>query len=69
MWLFSSIPQLCRGTDISKCLKETLGIRDNENRLYFHLIFVCLFVVVAVAVFCSFFNTVLGFSYLVAFGL
>ena len=26
---------ICRGTDISKCLSESLGIRDNESRLYF----------------------------------
>ena len=26
---------ICRGTDISKCFSESLGIRDNENRLYF----------------------------------
>ena len=25
-----------RGTDISKCFRESLGIRDNESRLYFH---------------------------------
>ena len=25
---------ICRGTDISKCFKESLGIRDNESRLY-----------------------------------
>ena len=24
----------CRGTDISKCFSESLGIRDNESRLY-----------------------------------
>ena len=24
-----------RGTDISKCFRESLGIRDNESRLYF----------------------------------
>ena len=24
----------CRGTDISKCFREFLGIRDNESRLY-----------------------------------
>ena len=24
---------ICRGTDISKCFSETLGIRDNESRL------------------------------------
>ena len=26
---------ICRGTDISKCLSESLGIRDNESRLYY----------------------------------
>ena len=25
---------ICRGTDISKCFRESLGIRDNEVRLY-----------------------------------
>ena len=25
----------CRGTDISKCFSESLGIRDNASRLYF----------------------------------
>ena len=25
---------ICRGTDISKCFNESLGIRDNESRLY-----------------------------------
>ena len=25
---------ICRGTDISKCSSEYLGIRDNEIRLY-----------------------------------
>ena len=39
MWLFnllfSSLSTLiCRGTDISKCFSESLGIRDNESRLY-----------------------------------
>ena len=28
---------ICRGTDISKCFSESLGIRDNESRLYFIL--------------------------------
>ena len=26
---------ICRGTDISKCFSESLGIRDNESRLYY----------------------------------
>ena len=26
---------ICRRTDISKCFSESLGIRDNESRLYF----------------------------------
>ena len=30
----NSATQICRDTDISKCLKETLGIQDNESRLY-----------------------------------
>ena len=28
---------ICRGTDISKCFSESLGIRDNESRLYFNI--------------------------------
>ena len=27
----------CRGTDISKCFSESLGIRDNESRLYMNI--------------------------------
>ena len=27
---------ICRGTDISKCFSESLGIRDNESRLYLY---------------------------------
>ena len=39
MWLFEyffpeSANLICRGTDISKYLIESLGIRDNESRLY-----------------------------------
>ena len=30
---------ICRGTDISKYFSESLGIRDNESRLYFILYF------------------------------
>ena len=29
---------ICRGTDISKCFSESLGIRDNESRLYMYLV-------------------------------
>ena len=41
MWLFSLLfsslsTLICRGTDISKCLSESLGIRDNESQLYFY---------------------------------
>ena len=25
---------ICRGTDILKCVRESLGIRDNERQLY-----------------------------------
>ena len=28
---------ICRGTDISKCFSESLGIRDNESRLYLQI--------------------------------
>ena len=39
MWLFelfflSLANLICRGTDISKYFRESLGIRDNESRLY-----------------------------------
>ena len=30
---------ICRGTDISKCFNESLGIRDNESRLYLQTYF------------------------------
>ena len=29
---------ICRGTDISKCFSESLGIRDNESRLYINCV-------------------------------
>ena len=31
----SSANLICRGTDISKCFRESLGLRDNENRMYY----------------------------------
>ena len=39
MWLLdlfflNSVNLICRGTDISKYFRQSLGIRDNENRLY-----------------------------------
>ena len=33
-WLKLGFVRPCRGTDISKCFRESLGIRDNESRLY-----------------------------------
>ena len=33
--LLSSANLICRSTDISKFLIESLGFRDNESRLYF----------------------------------
>ena len=27
-----------RGTDILKCFRESLGLRDNESRLYFNIL-------------------------------
>ena len=34
IFLLNSANLICRGTDISKCLGESLGLRDNESRLY-----------------------------------
>ena len=34
----TSATLIFRGTDISKYSRESLGIRDNESRLYFNLI-------------------------------
>ena len=34
----TSATLICRGTDISKCFRVSLGIRDNENRLYCHFL-------------------------------
>ena len=34
---------ICRSTDISKCFMESLGVRDNESRLYIcTLLYVCI---------------------------
>ena len=33
----TSATLICRGTDISKCFRESLGIRDNESRLYMYM--------------------------------
>ena len=33
---------ICQSTDISKCFSESLGIRDNESRLYFFTIWATL---------------------------
>ena len=34
----TSTTLICRGTDISKCFRESPGIRDNESRLYVYLL-------------------------------
>ena len=39
MWLIelfflNSANLICRGTDISKYFRESVGIRDNEGRMY-----------------------------------
>ena len=34
-FFLTSANLICRGTDISKYFRESLGIRDNESRLYF----------------------------------
>ena len=44
MWLFelfflNSENLIGRGTDISKHLRESLEIRDNESRLYFGILY------------------------------
>ena len=33
-FIYIFLTLICRGTDISKCVSESLGIRDNEVRLY-----------------------------------
>ena len=33
----TSATLIFRGKDISKCFRESLGIRDNENQLYLNL--------------------------------
>ena len=35
----TSATLIFRGTDISKCFRESLGIRDNEIQLYVGLVF------------------------------
>ena len=34
-FLLNSAILICRGTDMSKYFRESLGIRDNESQLYF----------------------------------
>ena len=36
----TSATLIFRGTDISKCFRESLGIRDNESRLYLISVFI-----------------------------
>ena len=36
----SSANLICRSTDISKCFIESLGVRDNESRLYIKFCFI-----------------------------
>ena len=35
IFFLNSANLICRGTDISKYFRDSLGIRDNESRLYF----------------------------------
>ena len=37
----TSAALIFRGTDISKCFRESLGIRDNESRLYKYFTVIC----------------------------
>ena len=39
IFFLSSENLICRGTDISKCFRESLGIRDNESRLYMNILY------------------------------
>ena len=34
LFFLNSAILICRGTDISKYLRESLGLRDNKSRLY-----------------------------------
>ena len=36
----SSTKMICQSTDISKCFIESLGVRDNESRLYLQTVLV-----------------------------
>ena len=42
-FFLNSATLICRGTNISKYFRESLGIRDNESRLYMFLTFRILF--------------------------
>ena len=39
IFFLNSANLICRGTDISKYFRESLGIRDNESRLYLVTVF------------------------------
>ena len=52
IWLFDwYFPQFCisevRSTDISKCFRGSLRLRDNESRLYFHRIIVLVTIIMS----------------------
>ena len=49
---------ICRGTDISKCFRESLGIRDNESWLYFKMSSVKILTEQAVCSLTGFFSSV-----------
>ena len=42
-FFLNSANLICRGTDISKYFRESLGIRDNESRLYIVYIYIFFF--------------------------
>ena len=53
-YFFNSANLICRGTDISKYLKESLGLPDQESRLFLYdgvclFVFCCCFFVVVVS--------------------
>ena len=61
-FILNSANLICRGTDISKYFRESLGIRDNESRLYllyrkatsveFSLHIICIFANVLASIDC-----------------
>ena len=54
----NSVDLICRSTDISKCFRGSLRLRDNENRLYFQKVIIYLYMPFCASHFDMRFNTV-----------